>query len=165
MSGWKKLITNNFLRNAFKDQYPQINKNIIQKNYDFQIQKQINSSDVKVTVFDDNKVMYSLKGVLEIVDIDDKDDPTDYYQFFKITDDIPEELSHEHKIECFLCDGNGKIDGDFQFIDSYKSLLSHKSYDDLIKMIKTMRGKLQHQDQIIQTQRNLINKLKKGGRK
>lgn len=162
MSGWKTLITNNFLRKAFKHQYPQVNKNIIQKNYDFQIQKQLKTPDVKISIFNDDKVIYVLKGVIDIIDIDDRDDPTDYYQYFKITDNIPEELAHEHKIECFLCNGEGKIDRDYQFIDSYRKLLLDKSYDELIGMIKSMRNKLQQQDQIIQTQRTLINKFKKG---
>lgn len=138
------IITRQFIESAIKNNYPYLIKNIYSKNYDFhtQIVKAENHSKFKLNIFDDNKVIYTINGVVGLKDIDDsKKDLTPYYKYLKITDEIPEELDHEQSIECFLCEGMGKIDPEFAFIDDFQKILKNNTREELIQMIKALRRK------------------------
>ena len=130
---------NQLFNDAFKERYNQIYKNIISKNYNFSIRKNIKNNNGEIIIMNDNKVLYKLNFEFNIVHIDDREtDLKPYYQFFKIIDDIPEELNHEQKIQCFLCEGEGVIEIEDNDIDKF---LVHKGMDELIHHIKILRKK------------------------
>lgn len=138
------IITRNFVEGAIKNNYPNLIKNIYSKNYDFhtQIIKGDEKTKFRLNIFDDNKVIHTINGVIDLVDIDErKNNISSYYNFLKLTSEIPEELSHDQNIECFLCEGTGKIDPDFAFIDDFQKILKDNSKEELIQMIKTLRRK------------------------
>jgi len=138
------IITRNFVEGAIKNNYPNLIKNIYSKNYDFhtQIIKGDDKTKFRINIFDANKVIHTINGEIDLIDIDERNNNLNsYYDKLKITDDIPKELSHDQSIECFLCEGTGKIDPDFAFIEDFQKILKDKSKEELIQMIKTLRRK------------------------
>lgn len=136
------IINRQFVEGAIKNNYPSLIKNIYSLNYDYhtQIIKGEEKTNFRINVFNENKVIYTINGEINLKDIDEREkDFSNLYKFLKITDEIPEELDHDQSIECFLCNGAGKLDPDFAFIDDFQKILKDKSFDELIKMIKSLR--------------------------
>ena len=136
------IINRQFVEGAIKNNYPSLIKNIYSLNYDYhtQIIKGEGKTNFRLNVFNENKVIYTINGEIDLIDIDEREkDFSKLYKFLKITDEIPEELDQDQSIECFLCNGIGKLDPDFAFIDDFQKILKDKSFDELIKMIKSLR--------------------------